>query len=80
MNKYYITFGSEGQVFKGGWVEIHAENEQEAQEKFINQYGNNARSKDGVLRYSFMYDMKRFKETVMFENGNLGNKCHEIIK
>ena len=25
MNNYYITFGSEGQPFKGGWIIIEAE-------------------------------------------------------
>ena len=26
MNNYYITFGSEGQPFKGGWIIIEAGN------------------------------------------------------
>lgn len=30
MNNYYITFGSEGQPFKGGWIIIEAETIEQA--------------------------------------------------
>ena len=30
MNDYYITFGSEGQPFKGGWIIIEAETIEQA--------------------------------------------------
>ena len=39
MNDYYITFGSEGQPFKGGWIIIEAETIEQAarfSERYIN--------------------------------------------
>lgn len=79
MNKYYITFGSEGQVFKGGWVEIFADSEIEARDKFEDYYPDSL-TQDGFLRFAASYDEETFKKTKMYKNGNLGNKCHEIIK
>ena len=80
MPKYYFTFGSSGQVYKGGWVEIHAINMTDAQQKFEKRYGNEARNKEtGLLRYSDHYREDLFRASGMIETGNLGAYCHEVI-
>lgn len=38
MNNYYITFGSEGQPFKGGWIIIEAETIEQACKIFRAMY------------------------------------------
>lgn len=80
MHKYYFTFGSSGQIFRGGWVEIHAIDVADAQRKFIDYYGDKARAKNGLLRYCDYYSEEAFKATVMYEHGNFGERCHEVIK
>lgn len=50
MNNYYITFGSEGQPFKGGWIIIEAENEAQAQKLFRAIY-QPFDSYDALLKY-----------------------------
>lgn len=37
--KFYYTFGSEGQPYEGGWVEIMAANFEEADMLFSKRYG-----------------------------------------
>lgn len=82
MNKYYFTFGSSGQVFEGGWVEIHADSLNEAQEKFVERYGDRAWKLpwEKILNYAFHYTEEQFRETIMFTGDNFGSKCHEVIK
>jgi len=78
-NYYYFTFGSEGQLFKGGWVKIKAQGLYEAQQKFIKHFGNKAR-KGQFLNYSFDYTEEKFQASGMQEEGNIGAYCHEIIE
>ncbi|MGI6751109.1 MAG: hypothetical protein ACOX4U_00590 [Anaerovoracaceae bacterium] len=81
MNKYYFTFGSSGQIYDGGWVEIHADSLREAQEKFIERYGEKAYKHPKCLNYSWDYTEEEFKRTIMYEDGkNYGVGCHEVIK
>ena len=76
MNNYYITFGSEGQPFKGGWIIIEAENEAQAQKLFRAIY-QPFDSYDALLKYCSMYDERSFKNTIMYKsNDNLGAGCH----
>lgn len=76
MNNYYITFGSEGQPFKGGWIIIEAENEAQAQKLFRAIY-QPLDSRDALLKYCSMYDERSFKSTMMYKNNdNLGAGCH----
>ena len=77
--KYYFTFSNHGQLFKGGWVEIVADSLQEAQQKFIDSYGEKA-WEHNCLNYAFHYPEEAFNKTIMATEGNLGNKCHEVIK
>jgi hypothetical protein len=71
MQKYYFTFGSSGQIYDGGWVEIHATNIADAQRKFIEHYGDKARNdSNGLLRYCDSYPEESFKATSMYERGS----------
>ena len=84
-NKYYFTFGSSGQVYQDGWVEIHADSLREAQDKFIDHFGERAWHYEGVLNYAFSYTQEEYDKDMMsdysmFRNGNGGVYCHEVIK
>jgi len=78
MNKYYFTFGGDGQIYRGGWVEIHADSIADAQEKFAKHFGDRA-YKGQFLSYAFHYTESQFAETIMSKTGNGGAGCHEII-
>lgn len=81
MNKHYITFGSSGQLYEGGWVEVYADSEPEAREKFARHFGKRAMSDDGLLRYCSIYSEKHFMDTIMYQLGhNCGAGCHEVIE
>ena len=79
-HKYYFTFGSSGQIYEGGWVEIHADSLLDAQRKFIDRFGNDAWAAPGVLNYAFHYSEEEFRETIMGRWNNYGKNCHEVIK
>ena len=63
MNNYYITFGSEGQPFKGGWIIFEAETIEQACK---------------IFRAMYQYKAEEtFKQTEMYKsNDNLGAGCH----
>jgi len=77
---YYFTFGSCDQLFDGGWVRIQADTLAEAQQKFIDHYGDKAWKSKGVLNYAFDYPEERFKFTRMAREGNYGKFEHEYIE
>jgi len=79
---YYFTFGSSGQLFQGGWVRINANTLAEAQQKFIDHYGDKAWTWNdrGVPNYAFGYPEDRFQSTRMFREGNFGKFEHEFIE
>jgi hypothetical protein len=77
---YYFTFGSAGQLFKGGWVRIKADTLQEAQQKFIAKYGDRAWKHKHCLNCAFFYSEEEFKKTEMHEYGNLGSREHKYIE
>ena len=77
--KYYFTFGSEGQLFVGGWVTVTAKSFFDARRLFIEHYGKNALDNNGFLRFSFQYDEDEFEKTGMATKGNIGAFCHEEI-
>ena len=74
MNKYYFTFGTEGQLKKGGYILIYANSIKEAQEKFIKRYGDRAWKGENILNYAFHYTEEEFKKTDMQYGW-----CHECI-
>ncbi len=77
---FYITFGSEGHVFVGGWLRVKADSMVEAIEKFKDYCGEEAINERGQYRYAFVYSEESFKETRMSEKGNFGAFEHEYIE
>ena len=74
-NSYYFTFGTDGQVFRGGYIQINADSVKEAQEKFIKRYGDRAWKYKGILAYAFHYTKEEFMKTSM-QYG----VCHGVIE
>lgn len=77
---YYFTFGTENQIYRGGWIKIAAESLREAEEKFKKHYGEEAVNERGLLRYAFAYTEAEFFEELMATTGNFGTYCREVIK
>lgn len=75
-NKYYFTYGSEGQVYKGGWTVVIAESFNKAVELFNQAHPR----KSGLVNCAGIYTETEFQQTQMFKTGkNYGMGCHEII-
>ena len=73
---FYFTFGTRGQIFEGGHIKIYASGIKNAQELFINHYGNNAwKVKGKILNYAGHYSEDEWIKTEM----QFG-VCHEVIK
>ena len=77
---YYFTFGSAGQLFRGGWVRVKAGTLPEAQQKFADKYGDRAWAHRGCLNCASFYSEEEFKNTTMYESGNLGYREHDYIE
>lgn len=78
MNSYYYTFGSDEKFpFYGGWVLIHADTRQIADEVFQKFYPS--REPDNtLLNCSFVYTEEEFKKTTMYKKqNNYDNACHK---
>lgn len=76
MEKFYFTFGSdEAYPYQGGWVEILAEDREQAKKIFKAEYPN--RPGSACLNYAFDYTEERFLKSGMV-NGNRGAKCHAV--
>lgn len=78
LQKFYFTFGSEGQLYNGGWVLIHAVDKADAIKKFKKRYKEKS-MKNHKLNYSLSYYQEDFEATRMFSDGNFGVYCHEVI-
>lgn len=74
-NSYYFTFGAEGQLFRGGYIQIKADSLKEAQEKFIKRYGKRAWKGGSTLNYAFHYTREQFMQTDMQYGA-----CHGVIE
>ena len=78
LQKFYFTFGvDEHYPFRGGWVEIYAENLSKAQQIFKLYYPHP--DDNEILNCSDYYTEEQFKNSLMIENGNFGAECHAII-
>lgn len=76
LQKFYFTFGRNPLYpYQGGWVEIIAENIQQAQAIFRAIYPN--RPGSTALNYAFHYTEQQFAKSGMLD-GNLGAKCHAV--
>lgn len=76
MNRFYFTYGSGGQPFHGGWTEVVAPNMKTACGAFQAFHPNVYKD---CLNCCCVYTEEDFKKTCMYENGNLGSRCHEVI-
>lgn len=76
-NRYFYTFGSDsGFPYQNGWVEVHADSWEEADQKF------RARFPDrhiGILNCAFSYSAERWAEMDPEHTWN-GWKCFEVIE
>ena len=78
MAKFYFTYGSDSdtQPYSGGWTEVEAANEMQAQDIFILVHG----LVDGLMPCSSVYSEAAFGRTTMAECGhNFGRRCVERI-
>lgn len=76
MERYYFTYGTEGQPFHGGWTEVEAQNGHAACAAFRAYHPGKTK---GLLNCCEMYDEAHFKMTEMYRSGNFGHRCHETI-
>lgn len=76
MAKYYFTFGTEGQPFRGGWTEVEADGGYIACMAFRAYHPDKT---EGILNCSSVYDEEYFKMTEMYRTDNFGCRCHETI-
>lgn len=75
-NRYYFTYGTDGQPFVGGWTEVEAPDTRTACALFRVYHPNKT---DGLLNCASFYSEDAFFRTDMPELGNLGARCHERI-
>ena len=76
MQNFYFTYGSEGYPYKGGWTKIRCESLKIAIKVFQIYHPD---KEVGLLNCADYYPEEWFRKTKMFENGNLGEYCHEFI-
>ena len=75
--KLYFTFGTGGQPYVGGWVEVEAETIEQAVKLYRAVYPD---KHEGIINCSSIYNEEEFKSTEMYKNGeNFGSGCHESI-
>ena len=74
---YYFTFGTDGHPFDGGWIEVVANDQIEAEHFFKKQYPN-PRNRE-LLNCAGIYTEREFKRTSMYIKGNFGEKCHGVF-
>ena len=77
VNRYYFTYGTEGQPYIGGWTEIKAPDIHAACAAFRAYHPDKT---EGILNCSSVYTEEAFKSTSMAgPEGNFGFFCHEKI-
>lgn len=79
MEKFYFTYGNHpNQPFEGGWTLIYAPNMASAQQIFKMYHPN----PDGTtsLNCADFYSHAQFIQNGVYQTGNRGAKCHEIIR
>lgn len=70
MEDFYITFGSEDHIFKGGWIVVKATSKKEALEKLIKKYEPEMNPEKPWSNVASIYTEKEFKRTNMSRYGN----------
>lgn len=76
MAKYYFTYGTDGQPFRGGWTEVEAKSEAEAIAAFRSKHPDRI---DGLVNCAGIYTARAFRVTQMYGFGNFGKFCQEKI-
>lgn len=77
MNKYYFTFGIEGQPYKGGWVIVEAQNLEQSIAVFRAVFPD---IRKGLVNCAGIYSEEKFLQTSMYKkNDNFGSGCHGTI-
>lgn len=77
MKRFYYTFGTDKRYpYRGGWVEVWADNMQEADEIFRKHYPDRI---SGTFNCAHYYTEEEFRKTDMCVKGNLGAFCHDVI-
>ena len=76
--RFYFTFGTSPLFpYQVGWVEVIADNYEQASNKFRTRFPDR---NDGLLNCAFSYSESFWKNTIMAEsNNNMGASCHEVI-
>lgn len=69
MNKYYFTYGTEGQPYRGGWTTVEAPDRKTACALFRVFHPNKT---EGLLNCSSVYNEEEFRKTRMYKEGNFG--------
>lgn len=77
MERFYFTYGTEGQPFRGGWTVIWAPDRKTACALFRAVHPDKT---EGVLNCSSVYSEEEFEKTNMYHLGNFGARCHEVIE
>lgn len=77
MEKFFFTYGTNGQPFYGGWTEVIAPNYHLACEAFRAVHPDKT---EGMLNCSDIYSEEKFLQSKMSgPEGNFGHHCHETI-
>ena len=76
--KYFFTYGTEGQPYRGGWTEIIAPSRDAACHVFRAIHPDKT---PGLLNCCSVYTEEDFAEdrSGMFRTGNYGAYCHEVV-
>lgn len=77
MPKFYFTYGTEEQPFRGGWSEVIAPDMGTACDLFRVVHPC---KESNLLNCSCVYSEEDMMRTDMFINGNFGHKAHEVIE
>lgn len=79
MSKFYFTYGLEGYDFVGGWTEVIVDAPGDPYTNAVNAFELSHPKTTGFVHCAGIYPEEEFKMTRMYENGNLGRRCHEQI-
>ncbi len=76
--KIFYTFGTDERYpFRGGWVEVEADNMKQAHALYRASYPDR---EPGILNCADYYTEEQFMSIGMMETGNRGAYCHRVIK
>ena len=80
MDKFYFTFGTDSNFpFYRCWIEVHANNIDEAIERFRNRFPDR-KGHEGTVNCAFWYNEERFIKTPMYLGKYPEERCHMVIE